>query len=97
MDWLNEIWNQVANYVNIPYLLTFMLLAYLVGHYFKNILDKITRIKWKTVYTVLILATLIAVPYIICGAEWQKVLFSYALGTTLHELVFKHIEDLFNK
>ena len=98
MEWLNEIWSQAADYINVPYLLTFLLLAYVVKKYFRKLLDKITPFKWKGVYTVLILATIVAIPYMIFGdVEWKKIVFSYALGTSLHELVFKYIEKLFIK
>ena len=96
MDWLNEIWNQIAAYVSVPYLLTFVLLSYLVKRYFGELLQKVTRFEWKTVYTVLILATIVAVPFLLWSdVSWVQGVFSYDLGTTLHELIFKHIENLF--
>lgn len=95
MNWLNEICEQIVLYVNIPYLLTFVLLSYFVKKQFGGLLQKITKFDWKTVYTVLIIATITAIPFLIFEGGWVKILFSYALGTTLHELIFKHIEGLF--
>jgi len=98
MEWLDQIWQQIAQYVSVPYLLMFMLLSYLVKRYFTDWLLRITNLKWKTVYTVLIIATLTAIPFLICTEEtWVQILFSYALGTSLHELIFKWIEDKFSK
>ena len=98
MDWMNEIWSQVAEYISVPYLLTFMLLAYFVRSNFGVLLQNITKSKWKPVFTVLIIATLVAIPFAIWSDEgWVKLLFSYALGTSLHELVFKWIGKLFKK
>ena len=94
-DFLNQIWNAVVEYVNIAYLLTFMFLAYLIKSQFQGVLLKIFKKQIKSVFIVLILATLIAIPYLLAGAEWQKVLFSYAVGTSLHELIFNWIEDKF--
>jgi hypothetical protein len=96
MEWLNEIWLQVAEYVSVPYLLTFMLLAYLVKYNFGKALQKITKFDWKPVFTVLIIATLVAIPYLIWSDEtWVKILFSYAVGTSLHEIILTHIEKMF--
>ena len=96
MDWLTTIWSQIATYVSVPYLLTFVLLSYFVKRYFEEFLEKITKSKWKTVYTVLILATITAVPFLLwTDISWVKIVFSYALGTSLHELIFKHVEKLF--
>lgn len=98
MEWINEIWIQIAQYISVPYMLTFILLAYLVKEYFGKFLQKITKFEWKTVYTVLILATITAVPFLIwTDTTWAQVLLSYAVGTSLHELIFRYIGDLFIK
>lgn len=92
MDFLNEIWLQIAAYVNVPYLLTFMLLAYLLKRYFGLLLLQLMP-QWKTVYTVVLLATLVAIPYLIwVDVSWEKILFSYALGTSMYELIFKWLD-----
>jgi vacuolar-type H+-ATPase subunit I/STV1 len=96
MEWLDQIWQQFVQYISIPYLLTFMLLSYLVKKYFSDWLGRITNMKWRTVYTVLILATIVAIPFLFfTGETIAQVLFSYALGTSLHELCFKWIEEKF--
>lgn len=94
MEWLEQIWNQMAQYVSVPYLLIFMFLSYFVKKYFGEWLSKITNLKWKNVYTVLIIATVVGIPFLIWTNEkWEQVLFSYALGTSLHELIFNWLED----
>jgi hypothetical protein len=98
MEWLNSIWQQVALYVSVPYLVIFMLLSYFVKKYFGVWLSKITKAKWQNVYTVLIIATVTAIPFLIFSKEtWVQILFSYALGTSLHELIFNWIEEKFSK
>ena len=98
MEWMNEIWGHIAEYISIPYLLSFVLLSYFVKKYFNEALEIITNTKWRTVYAVLILSTLIAIPFLIwTEISWVQILFSYALGTSLHELIFKWIEKLFDK
>lgn len=96
MDWLNEIWGQVANYISVPYLLSFIFLSFFVKKYFGKKLK--TLLKWKTVYTVLIFATVLAIPFLIwTEISWIQIVFSYSIGTSLHELIFKYIEKLFVK
>jgi hypothetical protein len=99
MEFMNQAWEQVATYINVPYLLIFIMLSYLVKRYFGTMLQKITKFHWQTVYTVLIIATLTAAPFLIWveGTTWVKVLFTYALGTSLHELLFRYLEKLWNK
>jgi len=96
MDWLNQIWTQIATYISIPYLLTFIFLSFMIKRYFGEWLQMISRFEWKTVYTVLILATLIAVPFLVWSeVSWVQIVFSYSIGTSLHELIFTHIDKLF--
>ena len=92
-SWLEIAWQQIGMYVHVPYLLTFMLLAYLIKEYCSNLLAKIFKREIKTVFIVFIIATILAVLFLVFeGVEWQKILFSYTLGTSLHELIFKWLE-----
>jgi len=98
MDWINQIWSQVAEYISVPYLLIFIMLSFFIKRYFGAFLQRITKFEWKTVFTVLIIATVVSVPFFIfTDIDWVKIVFSYALGTSLHELIFKYIEKLFKK
>jgi len=98
MEWLDKIWMQFDTYLSMPYLLMFMFLSYLVKKYFGDVLQKITKFEWKTVYIVLAIATLLAIPFLICSDEgWVKIFITYAVGTSLHELVFKWIEKKLTK
>jgi hypothetical protein len=98
MEWLDQVWAQVAQYINVPYLLIFVLIAYLVKKYLGELIQRITPFNWQTVYTVLIIATIVAIPFLLfTEISWVEILFSYTLGTTLHELIFQWIEKLFIK
>jgi len=97
MGWFDQIWQQLSGYIDIPYLLSFMLLAYLVKRYFQGFILKKWKQEIKSVFIVLVIATIVAIPFLVFGEEWQKVLFSYALGTSLHELIIGFIEDKLNK
>ena len=98
MDWLDLAWTQVANFINVPYLLIFILLSYAAKKYFGTILQTITKFNWQTVYSVLGIATIVAIPFLIWSdATWVEILFSYALGTSLHELIFTWVEKLWTK
>ena len=96
MEWLDSVWAQIASYVDVPYIIIFMLLSYIVKKSFGDILQKITKFNWLPVYTVLIIATIVAIPFLIWSREtWVNIAFSYALGTSLHELIFQWIENKF--
>lgn len=97
MDLLQQLWEQVNGYINIPYLFTFMLAAYGIKKYLGAWLNKITKTKWRTVFTVLIIAAVVAVPYLfLIGAKWEEILFTYTLGTSLHETIFAFLEKKLN-
>lgn len=77
------------------YLVTFILLSYMVKKSFGAKLSAITRIKWQPVYTVLTIATVLAVPFIaFTEATWQEILLAYALGTSLYEVILEKIINL---
>lgn len=96
MEWFDLVWGQIAVYVDVQYLIVFMLLAYMAKKYFEQALFLLTNKQWKTVYTVLVIAAITAIPFLVFGdTGWEQVLFSFTLGTSLHELVFKRIEKLF--
>lgn len=44
------------------------------------------------VHIILILAMLVAIPFLLTGVDWQKILLSYTVGTSLHETIFTFIE-----
>jgi len=93
MEWFENAWNGISQYVNIPYLVIFMSLSYMIKKHFLQLLNKITGLQWKTVYIVLIIATIVGIPFLIWDdTTWNKLLFSYTIGTSLHELFFKWIE-----
>jgi len=93
MDWIEIVWKQVSLYVCVPYLLIFMLLSYLIKRNFRDVLDMITGQRWRTVYTVLIIATVTAVPFLLFSEYgWVQIFFTYSL----HELIFGWIEKLYN-
>lgn len=93
MNWIDYLYAQISVYISIPYLLIFMFLSYMVKKHFNHLLEKITRFEWKTVYTVLFIATLTAVPFLFWSDEgWMKIAVSYSVGTSLYELVFEFLE-----
>jgi hypothetical protein len=92
---METIMDNILNYLNVFYLLTFVFLGYLVKRYFQGLLKKWFKKEIKLVYVVLILAAIVAIPYLLTGAEWQKILFTYTFGTSLHEVFFARIEEKF--
>lgn len=97
MEFLEKIWEALGTYLSIPYLLVFMFLAYLVKTYFLAMIQLVWP-NFKMVFAVLILAAIIAVPFLIFTDEgFMKIIVSYSVGTSLHELLFGWIEDKFRK
>lgn len=81
-----------------PYLLMFILFSSLIKKAFGNFLVMITRFEWKCVYTVMSIALIIGIPYAILGeVTWIQILITYGLGTSFHELIWKHIEGAVTK
>ena len=97
MEWLNNLLPQVTEYIDMPYLLTIIFFSYLLKRYFNTAIQKLVK-NWKTVYSVLIISALVAIPYAIWwDVPLQKVLITYAVGTSLYELIFELIEGYFKK
>lgn len=86
-----QILDQVMNYVDPAYLLTFMLLAYAFKRYFLGLAQKLIP-GIRMVYIVFILALLVAIPFYFFGVPVRLLLITYAVGTSLHELLFQWIE-----
>jgi len=92
---------QLAGLIVWPYLITFILLTYVVKKAFGDLLAKITRFTWKPVYTVLAIATIVAIPYALAmDVKWVPMLITYCIGTSFYEIIlekiFKWVTKLFN-
>jgi len=94
-----EILSQIQQYVNIPYLGTFILLSYLVKKHFEKWLMKVTKQKFKTVYVVLIIAALTGLVFWLFDQDlfWHQILLTYAIGTSMHETIFEYFEKKIRK
>jgi uncharacterized membrane protein AbrB (regulator of aidB expression) len=68
-----------------------MLLAYGFKHYFLGLFQKLIP-GIRMVYVVFILALLVAIPFYFWGVSVRLLLITYAIGTSLHELLFQWIE-----
>ena len=97
----NELGTQLVDlwqFIVWPYLLIFILLSYLIKKNFADLLQKVTKFEWKPVYTVLVLATLVGIPYGIWGeANWIQIVITYALGTSFYELFLYAIVEAVKK
>ena len=90
--------NKGATFIVWPYLISFMLLSYLAKDTVNSILMQLTHIKWKLVYTVLVIASILVIPFIFLADHgWEKLLVTYTVGTSLHELIFGFIEKKLKK
>lgn len=95
---LDQVLAFFAAHPEVTYLVTFVLLSYMVKRNFSTLLSKVTFINWQTVYTVLVLASLLAVPFIaLTEATWQEIALMYAVGTSLHELLIEKLLKVVKK
>ena len=87
---------QLGEYIVWPYLAIFILISYLIITYAGAWLKD--KLKWKNVYTVLIVATVIGVLYFLfTDTNWVNILLTYAIGTSFWEVLLKKIIDKFKK
>lgn len=85
----------LANLLVWSYMAIFIILSYGVKDILNNLISRIHGVKWLKVYTVLIIAALVAIPYILLTSNpWENILLSYAVGTSFHELIFARIEKM---
>ena len=98
MDTLNEGLLKLFDLLVWSYMATFILLAYIVKGPINNFFVNYLHRKWEMVYTVLILAFLVAIPWVLFTNNlWENIALSYAVGTSFHELIFSKIEKLIRK
>lgn len=95
---MNELLTQFEAFyklVDITYLLVFVLLSSVIIKAFKVQLKKMN---WKPVYVVLIIASALAIPFcIFTSSTWVNILVSYALGTSMYELILDKIYKAIEK
>lgn len=83
---------ELVQFIDWIYLVLFLLLSQGIKKAFGNLLQKVTKFTWEPVYTVLIVATLLAVPWLIwTEATWVEVLVTYTIGTTFYEVILEKI------
>lgn len=88
----------LATFIVWPYLILFIMLSYLIKKAFGDFLQKITRFEWKSVYTVLVIATVIGIPYaIFTEVTWVQIAITYTIGTSFHELILEKIINAVTK
>jgi hypothetical protein len=76
-----------------PYLLIFVMLSSTIKKAFGDLLQSWTRFEWKPVFTVLLIALIVGVPYaLLTEATWVQVLVTYVIGTSFYELIFESVE-----
>lgn len=83
---------QLTGLIIWPYLIIFVLLAYVIKKAFGNLLQRITPWEWKPVYTVLIIATIVGIFYgVTMDVKWMPLVLTYCIGTSFHELILDKI------
>ena len=84
--------DKLLELVDWRYIIIFILLASTIKKAFGALLQKVTKFEWLPVYTVLILATVLAIPWaLLTDASWLEILVSYAIGTSFYETILERI------
>ena len=97
-NFLIENWTLLKQYIDPIYLSVFILLSFTIKNAFSEALNKATKKKWKAVYTVLIMATVLAVPFVLyTDSTWINILVTYAVGTSMYELILAKIYSFLSK
>ena len=97
MENLGIEFKELLKLIEWPYIIIFVLLASVVKKGFGDLLQKATKFEWQPVYTVLVMATILAVPWILLtDAGWMEILVSYTIGTSFYEVILERVIGLFN-
>ena len=91
---MENLWNQISQTVNFEFLLSFILLGYLAKRYLKKQIEVWVKHTVPMVYIVLIIASLLMIPFRIFGVGWKQLFITYTVATSLHELFFQWIEKM---
>jgi len=87
MEDLTAGWKVISELIVWSYLLVALGMAYLFKNPLKTLLDGFFG-NVKMVYVVMIISTLVAIPFLLFnGHTWDRVLVTYTLATTLHEAI----------
>ena len=90
MEELGTGFADLARYIVWPYMAIFVLLSYMIKKTFGDFLQNHTKFEWQPVYTVLILATIIGIAWVLFTDDTvAQVAVTYAIGTTFHETIFQ--------
>lgn len=89
---LQELGNFFAKYIDLYYLCTMVLLCYGLKNPIAGVLPEDKRKQWKP-FIVFALATVIAIPFWVWGHKMKELLLTYAVGTSLYDLLLKYILD----
>lgn len=79
--------NELLGLINWGYLATFVLLSWIIMKY-------IYKPKFKPVFLVLIVATVIGVVFSFLGEELKGLILSYSVGVALYDVAIKHLLKL---
>ncbi len=101
METIEQIYQEIAQYLDINYLIAFMAIAYL----FKGVLmELIILITKKDLYKnkltkniiIFIIGTLVALPFwYVFDHDKMKLFVTFCVGTSIHDLLIKTLETLY--
>lgn len=93
---MEEFYSAIAKYIDVPYLIVFMMFSYAFKGILAQWLSTILKTKVKKVISVFILGTIIGVFFVfVLHSDFSKSIITWSVGTSMHELIFSYIEKRF--
>jgi ribosomal protein L23 len=93
---MEELYTTLEKYIDIPYLIVFMMLSYAFKGSLTNALSSLFKTKVKKVFSVFLIGTITGVFFVMSlKTDFLKSIITWSVGTSMHELIFSYIEKRF--
>jgi len=93
---MEELYTTLEKYIDIPYLIVFMMLSYAFKGHLTNFLSSILKTKVKKVFSVFLLGTITGIFFVMyLKSDFLKSIITWSVGTSMHELIFSWFEKRF--
>lgn len=93
---MEEFYTAIKTYIDVPYLIVFMMFSYAFKGILTQWLSAIFKAKIKKVFSVFVLGTIIGVFFVfVLHSDFSKSIITWSVGTSMHELIFSWFEKRF--
>jgi uncharacterized membrane protein YfcA len=93
---MEELYTTLEKYIDIPYLIVFMMFSYAFKGQLTTFLSNVLKTKIKKVFSVFLIGTLVGVFFVAyLKTDFLKSIITWSVGTSMHELIFSWFEKRF--